>query len=451
VIERLALFGATGDLAGRFLFPALAALLAGGHLPDGFTITGAARQDLDDEAFRRDVHESLAEHAGDVPASARRRLVGSLRYRTVDVADPVRVASVLAGSSGPVAAYLALPPTTFPAAVQALGLAGLGAGSRIVLEKPFGGDLESAVSLNRLLADVLRDERAVFRVDHVLGMATTQSLLALRRNPVLEQAWTGAQVDQVEILWNETLALEGRAGYYDGAGALEDVLQNHMLQLLCLVAMELPRVSDDAKELRRRKVDVLRAARVIGSRRARYAAGTLADGTRVPAYTDEEGGAAARGTETFAEVALELDSERWRGTRFVLRCGKALRRRHKGVVLRFRPNAVAAATELRIGIDGPCDIALGLTIDAFGRPSPLELRGEPPAAELPAYARVLLDVLGGGSALSVASDEAEWAWRVVTPVVEAWREGRVPLEEYPAGSDGPVRHHHERIADSSSA
>jgi glucose-6-phosphate 1-dehydrogenase len=445
VIERLVLFGATGDLAGRFLFPALASLFAAGHLPEDFGVAGASREDLEEEAFRHRVEERLAQHAADVPPAARRTLVRSLRYQAVDVADPASVASVFAGVASPVTAYLALPPSLFPRAVDALGRAGLPAGSRIALEKPFGEDLDSAVSLNRLLAEVAGDagEQAIFRVDHVLGMATAQNLVALRQNRVLDAVWNGAHVEHVEILWEETLALEGRAGYYDGAGALEDVLQNHMLQLLCLVAME-PSSNEDGGELRDRKVDVLRSARPLTSRRARYGAGRLsgtggASGLSVPAYAHEDGVDAGRGTETFAEVTLELASERWQGTRFVLRAGKALRRRRKGVVLRFGPGHRGVPNELWIGIDGPNDIVLHLTGGAFGSSAPFELHGEPVAAALPAYARVLLDVLSGGSTLSVGPDEAEWAWRVVAPVLDAWRSNRVPLEEYPAGSDGPPR------------
>jgi glucose-6-phosphate 1-dehydrogenase len=432
VVERLALFGATGDLAGRFLFPAIAALFAEGHLPEGFKITGAARQELDDEAFRRGVAERLAEHAVGLPAAASETLLRSLSYRPVDVTDAASVASVLADSASPVAVYLALRPRLFPVAVEAIGRAGLPARSRIVLEKPFGEDLESAVALNRLLAEVAGSagERAIFRVDHVLGMATAQNLLGLRRNRVLDAVWSGRHVEQVEILWEETLALEGRAGYYDRAGALKDVLQNHMLQILCLVAMEPPATTSE-REVRDRKVDVLRAVRPLTSRRARYGAGAT-----VPAYADEDGVDPARGTETFVELTLELDCERWRGTVFVLRAGKALGRRRKGVALHFR-TAGDVRDELWVGVDGPDDIVLRLMGDAFGRLTPVELRGEPPVASLPAYARVLLDVLTGGSTLSVRGDEAEWAWRVVAPVLEAWGENRVPLEEYPPGSDGP--------------
>jgi glucose-6-phosphate 1-dehydrogenase len=282
MIERLVLFGATGDLAGRYLLPALAALQAAGRLPGGFTVTGASREIMEDEAFRRSARERLQQHAADIPATAREALVRSLGYRPVDVADAESVASVIEPRRGAMAAYLALPPGLFPAAVTAFGRAGLHAGSRIVLEKPFGEDLESAVALNRLLAETLgpAGEQAVFRVDHVLGMATVQNLLTLRlANRFLDAVWNSDHVEQVEILWEETLALEGRAGYYDRAGALKDVLQNHMLQLLALIAME-PPPGLETPDLHDRKLEALRAVRPLTladatkrTRRARYAAG----------------------------------------------------------------------------------------------------------------------------------------------------------------------------------
>jgi glucose-6-phosphate 1-dehydrogenase len=320
--------------------------------------------------------------------------------------------------------------------VRAIGAAGLAPGSRVALEKPFGEDLESAGALNRLLAQTFGDagEEIVFRVDHLLGMATAQNLLAMRlANPVLEAVWNGAHVDRVEILWEETLALEGRAGYYDGAGALKDVVQNHMLQALCLVAME-PPAGLGERELRDRRVDVLRSVRSPQpgrTRRARYGPGRVGD-RAVPAYVDEDGVDPQRCTETFAHIELELDAERWAGTRFVLRAGKALSRRRKMAIVRF-----GAGNELSIGLDGPEDIALHLSGGTPSSPAPLTLEAPPPASDLPAYGRVLRDVLSGGSTLSIRGDEAEEAWRVVTPVLEAWASGAVPLEEYPAGSAGP--------------
>lgn len=458
MIERLVIFGATGDLAERYLLPAVAELMAAGELPDGFELIAAAREDMDDAAFRRAAAEQLERYAGDVPAVAREALLGALAYRRVDVADPDDVAQAIRGDR-PVAAYLALPPGVFAAAVRALGAVGLPAGSRIALEKPFGEDLDSAVALNRLLAEVsgAEGERAVFRVDHFLGMATVQNLLGMRlANRVIEQVWNSTQIERVDIVWEETLALEGRAGYYDSAGQLKDMIQNHLLQVLCLIAME-PPASLGEQDLRDRKRDVLRAVRplspadvVARTRRARYTAGRIGE-REVPAYADEEGVDPSRGTETFAEVVIELESWRWSGTPVRIRTGKALGRDRMEVVVRFRPvprlpfgdarAAQAPPNELRIGLTGTQGLTLGLTGSQPGSPPrlvPLEWTAELPAPGLSEYARVLLDVLHGDSTLSIRGDEAELAWRIVTPVLEAWAEGRVPLEEYPAGSDGPA-------------
>jgi glucose-6-phosphate 1-dehydrogenase len=442
VIANLVLFGASGDLAGRFLLPALAKLRATGRLPEGFSLVGTARPRWDDEAFRHHAAEHLAEHAADVPPEHRDALTRSLRYRTADLTDPRDVAAVIGlAPDGPVAVYLALPPALFGATVTALGDARLPAGSRIALEKPFGESLCDAVELNQVLARAVGQagEQAVFRVDHALGMAPVHNVVALRRHdPVLAALWDGEHIERVEVRWEEDLALEGRAGYYDHAGALKDVMQNHMLQVLCVLAME-PPPGPGERELRDAKVAALRAARSPGpdeaagrTRRARYGAGHIGD-RAVPAYVDEDGVDPGRCTETFAEIVLELDTPRWHGTRFVLRAGKALGARRKEAVVRFRATEPEGEPdELRIGLDGPLDIVLRLTGVA-----PMTLTAPPPPSELPAYGRVLLDVLDGGSTLSVRGDEAEEAWRVVEPVLDAWREGRVPLGEYPAGSDGP--------------
>jgi glucose-6-phosphate 1-dehydrogenase len=487
VIARMLLFGATGDLAGRFLLPALARLQASGHIPEDFRVVGAAREGWDDAAFQRDAAKHLEEHASDVSDALRQRFVRCLRYRSVDFADLDSVAGVVAaaqssdnrggdegggdgkaaaadssGSTGAVVAYLALPAAVFPSAVEALGGVGLPSGSRIVLEKPFGEDLDSAVRLNQLLARVVgvAGESAVFRVDHVLGMATVQNLLVVRlANRVFEPVWNSAHIEEVELLWEETLGLEGRAGFYDRTGALKDVIQNHLLQVMCLVAME-PPVSLSERDLRDRKVDVLRSVRpltgpdVARTRRARYTAGRLsdtggADGGVVPGYPEEEGIDPDRGTETFAEVTLEVENWRWSGTRFVLRTGKAMAVRRKQAVVRFRAvpdlpwgdgEGQPVANELRIGLDGPYDLTLALTGTASGpgtRLAPLPFSAQLAAPELPAYSRVLVDVLAGDSALSIRGDEAEQAWRILTPVMEAWTRDRVPLLQYPAGSAGP--------------
>jgi glucose-6-phosphate 1-dehydrogenase len=277
-------------------------------------------------------------------------------------------------------------------------------------------------------------------------------------NRVLEPLWNSTHIEQVDILWEETLALEGRASY-DKAGALKDVIQNHLLQILCLIAME-PPISLGERDFRDRKLDVLRAVRPLTpgnvasqTRRARYTAGKLAstggaDGSIVPGYVEEDGVGPQSNTETFAEVVLELESWRWAGTRFLLRTGKALARRRKEAVVRFRSvphlpfgyDAEPTVNELRIGLDGPYGLTLRLTGRTTGPPShlaPLVLDAELSVPELPAYSRVLMDVLDGNSTLSIRGDEAEEAWRVLTPVLQEWADDRVPLREYQAGSAGP--------------
>jgi glucose-6-phosphate 1-dehydrogenase len=453
VIDRLVICGGTGDLTGRYLLPGLAVLKARGHLSERFELVAASRQEWDDEQFRAWADGWLQRQAADVDARARASLLAASRYRRLDLADPVSVAACLAGE-GPLAVYLALPPAVFPAAVAALRQAGLPPESQVVFEKPFGEDLDSARRLNRLIAELV-DERHVFRVDHFLAMTTVQNVLGTRlANRVLEPIWNSAHVDEVEIVWDESLALEGRAGYYDHVGALKDMVQNHLLQLLCLVAME-PPVSVDERDLRDRKVDVLRSVRpfdedAVGAqtRRARYRAGQVGD-RRIPAYADEDGVTPQRGTETFAEVVLELDSWRWSGTRFRLRTGKALARDRKEIVVHFRPvphhpfdpSQRPAHNVLRFQLD-PEGLVLELSGTGPGvGPSlvPLTLRAEVEPPELPAYGRILLDLLHGNSALSIRADEAELSWSVLTPVLEAWSRGLVPLEEYDAGSSGPPR------------
>ncbi|MBO0807932.1 MAG: glucose-6-phosphate dehydrogenase, partial [Actinobacteria bacterium] len=392
----------------------------------------------------------LAREAGGVPGPARDDIVAASRYQVLDLADPASVAACLAGE-GPVAVYLALPPSVFPAAIGAIRQAGLPPGSRLVLEKPFGEDLHSAASLNQLLAEAF-DEQQIFRVDHFLAMTTVQALLGTRlANRVLEPLWNSAHIGEIEIIWEESLALEGRAGYYDGVGALKDMIQNHLLQILCLVAME-PPVSMGERDLRDRKVDVLRSVRpldgaaVTDTRRARYSVGR-AGGREVPGYAEEEGVDPGRATETFAEVRLELDNWRWAGTVFRLRTGKAMAADRKEVVVHFRPvphlpidtPAEPLPNQLRFGLD-PEDITLELTgtgPEAAFSLEPLTMRARHEPAQLPPYGRLLLDVLTGQTALSIRADEAEQSWRVVTPILDAWAKGAVPLAEYPAGSAGP--------------
>ncbi|MEV4579946.1 glucose-6-phosphate dehydrogenase [Nonomuraea jabiensis] len=451
MIDRLIILGATGDLNARYLLPALAALHAAGHLGDRFELTCADRQDWTGEEFRRWASAQLDRHAPAEPGETRKAIADRARYRRADATDAADIALLVAGD-GPVAVYLSLPPAIFPRTVAALGAANLPPGSRIVLEKPFGEDLDSAVELNRLLTGVI-PEQAVFRVDHFLAMTTVQNVLGSRlANRVLESIWNSAHIAEVEIVWDETLTLEGRAGYYDGAGALKDMVQNHLLQVLCLVAME-PPLSLGERDLRDRKIDVLRSVRLMTdddvvrrTRRARYLAGRIGD-RDVPAYAEEEGVDPKRRTETFAEVELELDSWRWSGTTFRLRTGKALGHDRKEVAVRFRPvphlpfgfNEEAAPNVLRFGLE-PESMTLALTGIGAGAHSlaPLTLAAQPAPPELPAYGRLLLDVLHGNAALSIRGDEAEEAWRVLAPVLSAWSRDLVPMGEYLAGSDGPA-------------
>lgn len=450
VIGALVVLGATGDLTGRYLLPAIAELEAAGRLPDGFGVIGVARDDWDDAGFRRYAADSLAGHAPDIADQACQALCDRLEYHHGDVTDPEVLRRAVHAAEGPVAVHLALPHTIFADTLRALAAADLPAGSRLVVEKPFGAGLADARQLNQLIREAFAEDD-VFRVDHFLGFQTVRNLLGLRfANRMFEPVWNAVQVQQVDIVWDETLALEGRAGYYDTAGALRDMLQNHLLQLLALVAME-PPTALDQRALRDRKLDVFRAVRspsqaeiIEGSRRARYSSGTIGDRT-LPAYRDEPGVDASRGTETFAELTLFIDNWRWAGVPFRLRSGKALARDRREIVVRFRPvphllfDGTIEPDVLRLSID-PASIVLEINLNGAAEPFELardKLTVEMADQELPPYSMVLLGVLRGDPTLSIRADEAEECWRIVEPVLGAWRDDLVPLEEYPAGSSGP--------------
>jgi len=452
MIGRLVILGATGDLTARFLLPGLAALRAAGKLQDDFRLAAVGRESWDEREFRNWAAAQLERHANALPEAARRAVVSCTSYHQANATDAVSLAPVIMAGE-PLAAFLALPPSVFAGAVAALQRAGTTERSIIVLEKPFSEDLAGAIDLNRLLAEHY-PERAIFRVDHFLAMTTVQNLLGTRlANRVLEPIWNSAHIAEVEITWDESLALEGRASYYDGVGALKDMLQNHLLQILCLVAME-PPISLGERDLRDRKVDVLRSIRHLSAaeaaqrtRRARYASGRIGD-KEIPAYVEEAGVDPQLRTETFAEMNLELDSWRWSGTCFRLRTGKALRCDRKEVAVHFRPvphfpfkhAAEVRPNVLRFGLE-PESVAFELTGTGATRDTlaPITLASQLESPELPPYGQLLLDVLERDTALSIRADEAEESWRVVTPVLDAWAKDLVPLEEYPAGSDGPPR------------
>ncbi|TCJ19837.1 glucose-6-phosphate dehydrogenase [Rubrobacter taiwanensis] len=452
MIRRLAIFGAAGDLTARYLLPALVKLHETGRLPGGFQILGIGRNEWDTESYRREIEGRVAELAPELPEASRKAVAGMLEYRRADATRGEEVAQALRPLDEPVAAYLALPPAIFAPVVEALADAGLPEGSRVVIEKPFGEDLESAQRLNRLLHDTF-SESAVFRVDHFLAMQTVQNLLGLRfANRVFEPLWNREHIDKVEIVWEETLALEGRASYYDSAGALKDMIQNHLLQLLCLVGMEPPHTLNE-RDLRDRKVELLRAVRRLSPEeverntvRARYSAGRIGD-REIPAYADEEGVDPENGTETFAQVTLGVENWRWKGVPFVLRTGKALSADRREILIRFRP-----VPHLAFGQEGeplpdalrilltPERIELEINVNGPGDPFELErttLEAGLAPHELPAYGHVLLAALEGDSTLSIRADEAEESWRIVEPILQSWAKGRPQLLEYPAGSGGP--------------
>lgn len=452
MLDTMVIFGATGDLTSRYLLPALAKLHQAERLSDPFHIIGVARQPWNKDKFRKHIADSLEKHGGQTHAEMRQGLLGSLDYERCDVSNPEEVSALLKPLKKPFVAYLAIPSGLFEPVIDALLRVQLASGSRIVCEKPFGHDLASAQKLNRLLSKSL-PENAVFRVDHFLHKQTIQNILGLRfANRIFEPVWNSQHIERVEIIWDETLSVDGRSSYYDSTGALLDMIQNHLLQLLCLVAMEVPH-SLEEDDFRDRKVDVLRAIRRYSEEevkgrtiRGRYASGAIA-GRAIPAYVDEQGVDPSRNTETFAQVTLGVHSWRWAGVPFILRTGKALNRRRKSIEIYFKPvphlvfgqDRAPAPNVLRLNTT-PDQLAVQVNINGPGDPfelERLEVNAELSPHELPAYARLLIDVLEGDPTLSIRDDEVEESWRVIEPIVEAWRANAVPLREYSAGSSGP--------------
>ena len=444
------ILGATGDLTARFLVPALAQLLHERHLPGTLEIVGIARDEWDTDRFRHHLTESLARHAPDLPVRARTETVARASYRQADITSPGSLDAALATPTTPAVVYLALPPAVFAPAVRAIAASRLEPGSRLVVEKPFGQDLRSARELNTLIHEAF-PETAVFRMDHFLGKQTVQNILGLRfANRILEPLWNHQNIDGVDITWDETLGVEGRAGYYDHTGALRDMIQNHLLQLLSLIAMEAP-ATLSARDLRDRKAEVLRAVRqptpgsiATETIRARYTRG----GDH-PAYGDEPGVDPDRSTETFAQVTFWIDNWRWAGVPFVLRSGKALSTDRCNITVRFRPvphlafgqSTPASANQLSVEMN-PDRLVLRININGPGDPFELEhvdLDHELAPQTLSAYARLLLDVIAGDPTLSIRDDEADEGWRIIQPILDEWQRDAVPLLEYPAGTQGPRR------------
>ncbi|MFF2315875.1 glucose-6-phosphate dehydrogenase [Arthrobacter sp. NPDC058097] len=452
-VKTLLILGATGDLTGRLLLPGLARLVAKGRAP-GLRLAGAGSSAWTPGQWLDRVNTAFADAEAHADAAGKlelKRVLESTSYHQVDVTAPGLLAALLARLEAPVAVYFALPPQISQKACEVLHPHDVPPGTRLVMEKPFGFSLESARRLNELLRTLVPEDH-IHRVDHFLGKATVLNILGLRfANTFLEPIWNRNHIEKVEIVFDEDLALEGRARYYDGAGALRDMIQSHLLQIMALLAIEPPATIGE-RDLRDAIAAVLRASSVKppytdSTRRARYLAGSLS-GKDVPDYTAEEGVDPDRNTETLAEVHVDIDNWRWKGVPFMLRSGKALGDRRKEAVITFRPvphlpagfTGIDTPNTLRIGF-GPDTLELDVDVNGPGDIFSLDraaLVAELNASELLPYGEVLEGVLTGDPLLSVRGDTAEECWRIVEPVLAAWAEGKVPLEEYRAGSDGPA-------------
>ena len=458
--DRLLLFGATGDLAQRMLLPSLCALHADGLVPETLEIIGTARHAHDDASFRNFAREALEKF---MPADRRGSMatfLNRLHYQPLD-ANNLDGFAALAAKVGPIehglAIFLSTAPNLFEPTIAGLAASGLtGALVRIGLEKPLGTDLATSRQINDAVAVAFPEERT-FRIDHYLGKETVQNLLALRfANILFEPLWNAAHIDHVQITVAETVGLEGRVGFYDGAGALRDMVQNHMLQLLALVAME-PPANFDATAIRDEKVKVLRALRAVTldeTVTGQYRAGAIS-GQAVPGYDDELG--QNSDTETFVAIKAHLDNWRWKGVPFYLRTGKRLPQRRTEIVVQFRPvphsifagkGARTAPNRLVIGIQPEENITLSLMskvpgLDRDGmrlREVPLDIRMADafagPTRRI-AYERLLLDLIEGDQTLFVRRDEVEAQWDWIDAIRATWTSEGVTPKTYTAGSWGP--------------
>ncbi|OCC25345.1 glucose-6-phosphate dehydrogenase [Croceicoccus estronivorus] len=458
--DRLLLFGATGDLSQRMLLPSLCALEAEELVDPELTIVGTARSDLDDHAFRNFAREALEKF---MPADRRSNLatfLNRLHYQPLDATDPDGFAALAQKVGVPkdgLAIFLSTAPSLFEPTIKGLQQSGLADGNvRIGLEKPLGTDLLTSCQINDAVAAAFSEDR-IFRIDHYLGKETVQNLLALRfANMLFEPIWNAAYIDHVQITVAETVGLESRVDFYDDAGALRDMVQNHMLQLLALVAMEPP--SDfDATAVRDEKVKVLRALRTVAANETvtgQYTEGAV-NGAVVPGYADELG--RESGTETFVAIKAHLDNWRWKGVPFYLRTGKRLQKRVTEILVQFRPvphsifgekGARTTPNSLLIGIQPEENITLKLMAKVPGldrggialRPVPLDI-AMPDAftgtQRRIAYERLLLDLIEGDQTLFVRRDEVEAQWAWIDGIRKEWERDGLAPKPYNAGSWGP--------------
>lgn len=461
-VTTLVIMGATGDLARRKLVPALVNLRCKEQLPDALHVVGFARSAYSDEEFRKFIQEGTRE-LGEltVPEPEWERFARSLFYVSGDLGTPEdflrlkqRLEELEEHRPGNRLFYLAVAPHLYEAAVKHLGASGLAredTGWRhVVIEKPFGSDLGSAAALNRLVHEVF-DEPRVFRIDHYLGKETVQNLLVFRfANAIFEPLWNRNYIDNVQVMVAERVAVGGRAGYYDQSGVVRDMVQNHLLQLLTMVAMEPPSAAD-AESLRDKKVEVLRAIRHWSPAEvARHAVRGQYRG-----YLQEKGVAPESHTATYAAIRLYIDNWRWQGVPFYLRTGKAMAEKVSEIVIQFRdpPHLMFAlgpcqdltsnALSLCVQPDEGVHLKFELKVPGQGlcmQSADMEFHYESAfKLGLPeAYERLLQDALAGDSSLFIRSDHIEEAWRIVDPLLQAWdRSGEPPLYVYEPGSWGP--------------
>ncbi|HEX4490427.1 MAG TPA: glucose-6-phosphate dehydrogenase [Acidimicrobiia bacterium] len=469
----LVVMGASGDLAHRKLYPAVGSLAARGQLPARFALVGIARTEYDDDDFRANVLDAVRKVHPDAADPLDQREF-ECRYVAGSFDDPgtfKRLGTVLdeldekLNLGGRRIFYLSTVPQLFEAAITGLGDSGLaveseGGFSRIVIEKPFGHDLASARDLNNLLHGCF-DEHQVFRIDHYLGKETVQNILALRfANAIFEPVWNRRYVDHVQITVAEPLGVEHRGSFYEGAGALRDIVQNHCMQVLSLIAMEAP-ASFAANPVRDEKVKVLRAVKPlsageVGSAvvRGQYTAGTV-EAEAVVGYRDEEGVAADSQTETYVALRFEIDNWRWEGVPFYLRTGKRLAQRTTEVVLQFKPVPHSPLPARAVESVEPNTMVLRIQPDEgvrleFGAKVPgstwsvrtvgldFNFRSGFTEAAPEAYERLLLDVMVGDATLFIREDEVDAAWQLVQPVLDGIADGLIPVRRYPAGTWGPA-------------
>ncbi|WP_146794716.1 glucose-6-phosphate dehydrogenase [Agrococcus baldri] len=443
----LLILGASGDLTSRLLLPGIATLLRA-QPARRVDIVGADLRELDEVEWQTRVRTAL--QLDGVLGSGAKTALGGTRYVAADATDPKALQALIDSiACDRLVIYFALPPHVTELVCGALEQIGVPEGTILAIEKPFGDSLEAAQRLNALVTRIVPEDR-IFRIDHFLGLHTVLNLLGLRfTNRLLEPVWDRDSISRVEILYDETVTLEGRAGYYDRNGALRDMIQSHLLQIMALIAIE-PVASVSARDLRDAIGQVLRASSIVDpvkhTRRARYTSGSI-EGREVPDYVAEEGVDAKLGTETLAEVQVEVATARWAGVPFILRSGKSLAGIRKRAIIHWKPPAHVPEgfgghdTPDRLVIDfKPDGFELHITTNGEGDPFTLEqtvLRGELGGGALLPYGEVLASILDSDPRLAVRGDAAEQCWRIVEPVLRTWQRDEVPMHEYRAGSKGP--------------